>query len=148
MGLYIAGSTLGGMGGRFAVAGIAEIGGWRAGVSAIGALSLVSSVAFALSPPQERQAAKARPIEILPAILTHLGDPGLRSLYALAFLVMGAFVTTCNYIGFRLAAPPIALSQASIGLVFVIYLVGGIAAPTFGEPDAMAAARSSGSPSS
>ncbi len=98
-----------------------------------GAFSLVCTVAFALSLPQERQAAKARPTESPPAILTHLGDPGLRSLYALAFLVMGAFVTTYNYIGFRLAAPPFALSQASIGLVFVIYLVGAVAAPTFGE---------------
>ena len=46
---------------------------------------------------------------------------------------MGAFVTTYNYIGFRLASPPFSLSQASIGLVFVIYLVGAVASPTAGE---------------
>lgn len=134
MGLYIAGSTLGGMGGRLAVAGIADFAGWRAGVATIGAFSLVCSAAFALSlPPERRPAAKAQAIAILPAIRRHLGDPGLRSLYALAFLVMGAFVTTYNYIGFRLTAPPFSLSQTSIGLVFVIYLVGAVAAPTFGE---------------
>ena len=68
-------------------------------------------------------------LAILPAIRLHLSDPGLRYLYALGFLVMGAFVTTYNYIGFRLAAPPFSLSQASIGFVFVIYLVGAVVSP-------------------
>jgi len=134
MGLYIAGSTLGGMGGRLAVAGIADLGGWRAGVGAVGAFSLVCSILFALTlPPQRAAVPKAHFLAIWPAIRLHLADPGLRNLYALAFLVMGAFVTTYNYIGFRLEAPPFSLSQASIGLVFVIYLVGAVAAPTAGE---------------
>ena len=134
MGLYIAGSTLGGMGGRLAVAAIADLGGWRAGVGAIGAVSLVCSILFALSlPPQRAAPPKAHALAILPAIRLHLGDPGLRGLYALGFLVMGAFVTTYNYIGFRLAAPPFSLSQASIGLVFVIYLVGAVTSPIAGE---------------
>jgi YNFM family putative membrane transporter len=46
---------------------------------------------------------------------------------------MGAFVTTYNYIGFRLAAPPFSLSQATIGLVFVIYLVGAVSSTAMGE---------------
>jgi YNFM family putative membrane transporter len=45
---------------------------------------------------------------------------------------MGAFVTTCDYIGFRLAAPPFSLSQASIGFVFVIDLVGVVVSPVAG----------------
>ncbi len=134
MGLYIAGTMLGGMGGRLAVAAIAELGGWRAGVSAIGALSLACSLAFALALPRQRAIVpKAQSLAILPAIRTHLSDPGLRYLYALGFLLMGAFVTTYNYIGFRLASPPFSLSQASIGLVFVIYLVGAVASPTASE---------------
>ena len=134
MGLYIAGSTLGGLGGRLSVAAIADVAGWRAGVGVISALSLASAAAFALAlPPQRAAVPKAHALAILPAIKLHLGDPGLRSLYALGFLVMGANVTTYNYIGFRLAAPPFSLSQTLIGLVFVIYLVGAVAAPTFGE---------------
>ena len=134
MGLYIAGSTLGGMGGRLGVAAVAELGGWRAGVAAIGAISLACSLAFALVLPRQRSIVpKARSLAILPAIRMHLSDPALGSLYALGFLLMGAFVTTYNYIGFRLASPPFSLSQASIGLVFVIYLVGAVASPTAGE---------------
>jgi YNFM family putative membrane transporter len=134
MGLYIAGSTLGGMSGRLSVAGIADLGGWRAGVGAIGAFSFVCALLFAVFlPPQRKAASKGSALSIATAIRLHLGDPGLRYLYALGFLVMGAFVTTYNYIGFRLASPPFSLSQASIGLVFVIYLVGAIVSPVVGE---------------
>ena len=106
----------------------------RAGVGAIGTFSFVCSILFALSlPPQRTTVAKKDALAILPAIRLHLRDPGLRALYALGFLVMGAFVTMYNYIGFRLAAPPFSLNQALIGLVFVIYLVGVVAAPAFGE---------------
>lgn len=134
MGLYIAGSTLGGLAGRLSVAAIADAAGWRAGVAAIGGLSLAAAAGFALALPRRRAAgARTQALAILPAIRLHLGDAGLRGLYALGFLVMGANVTTYNYIGFRLAAPPFSLSQTSIGLVFVIYLVGAVAAPAFGE---------------
>jgi YNFM family putative membrane transporter len=135
MGLYIASSTLGGMGGRLAVAAIADFGGgWRVGVGAIGAFSLACSVFFTLALPPQRQAgAQGRTMAILPAIQMHLSDVGPRYLYALGFLLMGAFVTTYNYIGFRLAAPPFSLSQATIGFVFVIYLVGAITSPIVGE---------------
>jgi len=134
MGLYVSGTTLGGMAGRLSAAAIADVGGWRAGVGAIGALSFACALLFALSlPPQRAAVPRTDALGILPAIRLHLRDPGLRNLYALGFLVMGAFVTTYNYIGFRLAAPPFSLSQASIGLVFVIYLVGAVASPAAGE---------------
>ncbi len=134
MGLYIAGSTLGGMGGRLVVAAIADQGGWRVGVGGIGAFSLACAGLFALAlPPQRPGAPGRRSNPIVPAIRAHLSDPGLRYLFALAFLLMGAFVTTYNYIGFRLAAPPFSLSQATIGLVFVIYLVGAVSSAAMGE---------------
>ena len=134
MGLYIAGSTLGGMGGRLGVAAIAEWGGWRAGIGAVGVFSLACSLAFALALPSEpREARRPQPMATAPAIRAHFRDPGLRYLFALGFLLMGAFVTTYNYIGFRLAAPPFSLSQTTIGFVFVIYLVGTVVSPAVGE---------------
>ena len=50
----------------------------------------------------------------------------------MGFLLMGAFVTTYNYIGFRLEAPPFLLSQTAIGFVYCIYLVGAVASPAMG----------------
>ncbi len=134
MGLFIAGNTLGGMGGRLAAASISEFWGWRWAMGAIGAFSLVCALGFAFALPRERRTEpKAELMAIGPAIRMHLADPGLRLLYALAFLLMGAFVTTYNYIGFHLAAPPFSLSQTAIGFVFVIYLVGAVASAAAGD---------------
>ena len=63
----------------------------------------------------------------------HFSDPGLRYLFAMGFLLMGAFVTTYNYIGFRLEAPPFSLSQTAIGFVYCIYLVGAVASAAMGR---------------
>lgn len=134
MGLYIGGSTLGGMGGRLAGAAILEHGGWRLAIGLIGAASLAGAVLFALALPRERRVEHgARLPKILPAIRLHLSDPGLRYLFALGFLLMGSFVTIYNYIGFRLAAPPFSLSQTAIGFIFVLYLVGTVVSPMAGE---------------
>jgi len=40
---------------------------------------------------------------------------------------MGGFVTLYNYAGFRLLAPPYALTQAQVGLIFTAYLLGTLA---------------------
>jgi MFS transporter, YNFM family, putative membrane transport protein len=134
MGLYIAGNTLGGMGGRLASAAIAEVGGWRGAVALVGLISLGCAAAFAFALPGERGAPhKTGATALLPTIRAHFNDPGLRYLFALGFLLMGAFVTTYNYIGFRLEAAPFSLSPTMIGLVYCIYLIGAVASALVGE---------------
>jgi MFS transporter, YNFM family, putative membrane transport protein len=134
MGLYIAGNTLGGLGGRLATAAFAEAGGWRKAVVLVGLISLGCAAAFAFALPRERRpAGKAQAIAFLPTIRRHFSDEGLRYLFAIGFLLMGAFVTTYNYIGFRLEAPPFSLNPTTIGLVYCIYLVGAVASAVMGE---------------
>ena len=134
MGLYIAGNTLGGMGGRLAAAAVAEVGGWRGAIVLVGLVSLGCAAAFAFALPGERRAPpKTRATALLPTIRAHFSDPGLRYLFALGFLLMGVLVTTYNYIGFRLEAAPFSLSQGAIGLVYSIYLVGAVASAVMGE---------------
>ncbi len=134
MGLYIAGNTFGGMGGRLATAAIAEVGGWRGAVGVVGLVSLGCAAAFAFALPRERRVPpETGRTALLPTIRAHFSDPGLRYLFALSFLLMGAFVTTYNYIGFRLEAAPFSLSQTTIGLVYCIYLIGAVASAMMGE---------------
>jgi MFS transporter, YNFM family, putative membrane transport protein len=134
MGLYIAGNTLGGMGGRLGGAAIADVGDWRTAFAIVGLISLGAAAMFAFALPRERRLApKARPAALLPAIRVHFSDPGMRYLFALGFLLMGAMVTTYNYIGFRLAQPPFSLSQSAIGFVYSIYLVGAVSSAVMGE---------------
>jgi YNFM family putative membrane transporter len=133
MGLYIAGNTVGGLGGRLATAAFAEVGGWRRALVLVGLISLGCAAAFAFALPKERPVPlKTGTAALLPTIAMHFGDPGLRSLFAMGFLLMGAFVTTYNYIGFRLEAPPFLLSQTAIGFVYCIYLIGMVASPGMG----------------
>jgi len=134
MGLYIGGSTLGGMGGRLLGATLLEHEGWRVAVGVIGALSLCGAFLFGVALPAERRPhLSARVSDIAPAIRRHLSDVGLRYLFALGFLLMGGFVTTYNYIGFRLAAPPFRMSQTAIGFIFVLYLIGTFVSPFVGD---------------
>jgi len=134
VGLYIAGNTLGGMGGRLASAGIADVGGWRGAVGLVGLVSIGCAAAFAFALPKEQRApAKAQAVALLPRIAMHFRDPGLRYLFAMGFLLMGGFVATYNYIGFRLEAPPFSLSPGAVGLVYSIYVIGAVSSTVAGE---------------
>ena len=55
---------------------------------------------------------------------THLTDPGLPWMFALAFLLMGAFVSLYNYIGYRLLGAPFDLNHSLVGAVSFLYLLG------------------------
>ena len=77
MGLYIAGSTFGGMGGRLASAAVAEVGGWRAAVAIVGLVSLGCAVGFAFALPGERRIPpKTGTTALLPTIRGHFSDRG------------------------------------------------------------------------
>ena len=78
----------------------------------------------------------------------HFSDPGLRYLFALGFLLMGVFVTTYNYIGFRLEAPPFSLSPTTIGWSIASISSARSPRPRWANlPAAMAGAESLASPS-
>ena len=135
MGLYVAGTALGGMSGRFIVGFVADAAGWRASLLAIGAVGIGCAVVVALLLPASRNFTP-HPQSLrghVAAYLAHTADAGLPWLYATSFLIMGAFVTIYNYVGFRLALPPYLLSQAAIGSIFVVYLIGGAASAIVGR---------------
>jgi YNFM family putative membrane transporter len=126
VGLLIAGNTIGGLSGRLVAGAVADVAGWRVALAVVGGLSLLCTVAFRLLLPPALAAAPARVRlrELGGPLRAQLADPGLRCLFAIAFLLMGAFVTVYNYLGFRLLAPPFGLPAALVGLVFLGYLAG------------------------
>ena len=126
MGLFVAGSGLGGMAGRILAGMAAYLGGWRAALAGVGLVGLGAGLVVWRALPPSRHFTP-RPLTLrgsLGSLAGHLGDPVLRRLYALALVLMGGFVAVYNYIAFRLLAPPYGLSQAVVGAVFVVYLVG------------------------
>jgi YNFM family putative membrane transporter len=134
MGLYIAGSAIGGMGGRLVASLVADVGGWRWAMAAVGIAGLAMAEAFRrLAPPSRNFAPSAdRPGAMLRSAFALFADRAMPLLYAEAFLLMGVFVTVYNYAGFRLMAPPYALSQAAVGAVFLLYILGSASSAWFG----------------
>lgn len=135
MGLFIGGTGFGGMAGRLLSGVLTDFYGWRIAVAAIAGLGIACGALFAASLPASRnfhpRVLAFRPL--LDAYATHLRDAALRWLFAEAFLLMGAFVTIYNYIGYRLLAPPFSLSQATVGLIFGVYLVGVLGSAWMGD---------------
>lgn len=126
MGLYIAGTGLGALGGRFLVGFAADLGAWRAGLVAVGALALLSSVIFWRALPPSRHFQKSAPKlgTILSSFALHLRAPVLLSVFVEGFLLMGVFVTMYNYIAYRLLLPPFDLSQTEVSLIYGISVIG------------------------
>ncbi|HEX2902320.1 MAG TPA: MFS transporter [Jatrophihabitans sp.] len=126
MGVYVAGNSLGGVGGRLVAAAAGDAGSWRWGVCAVGVLGVVATALFSYRiPPAER----FRPVPLSWPVLRRsvagqLRDSGIVRLCLLAFLLMGGFVASYNFLTYRLSHPPFRLSQASIGLIFLAYLAG------------------------
>ncbi len=134
MGLYIAGSAIGGMTGRLGVTLISQFVGWREAIATMGAAGLLAAFAFARFAPPSRAFVAVRhdALSLLAATRRLLSDGALPWLYAEGFLLMGAFVTVYNYAGFRLEAPPYNLAQAAVGSIFLLYLIGSFSSSWFG----------------
>lgn len=135
MGLAIGGNGLGGMIGRLLTALITDLTSWRVAVASIGVLGLVATLIFWRTLPASRNFHPRPPrLGVLATSFAHQLRRGeLIGLYAVGLLIMGSFVTSYNYITYDLLAAPYRLSQAMVGLIFVVYLVGIFASAWIGS---------------
>ncbi|MCK7676267.1 MFS transporter [Corynebacterium pygosceleis] len=125
MGVYVAGTSLGGLIGRIVPAGVLEFASWR---WALGADALVATVfvvvILRMLPAQRRFTRKELHVRSeFTAMVGHWRDPRLAALFITAFLVMGVFVSFYNYLGFRMI-DRFGLSEGLVGALFILYLSG------------------------
>ncbi|WP_292909901.1 MFS transporter [Niveispirillum sp.] len=148
MGLYIAGSAMGGMAGRLVTGVVVDFLPWQAATIGIGALGLASAFAVWRSLPVSAGFVRrpARLGSMLRALTLPLGRGDLSLLFVQGFLLMGGFITIFNYLGFRLLLPPFNLPQSVVALIFSAYLLGmgssssvGRLTARWGRPRVMAA---------
>ena len=126
MGLYIAGNAIGGMSGRLITGVLIDFVSWHTAMLVIGGLALIAAAVFWRILPESRnfRPRSLHPRSLLDGFIMHFRDAGLPLLFLEAFVLMGAFVTLFNYIGYRLLAAPYQLDQAFVGLLSVVYLSG------------------------
>ncbi|WP_431357317.1 MFS transporter [Pseudomonas fluorescens] len=126
MGLYIGGNAIGGMCGRLIVGVLIDFVNWHTAMLIIGGLALIAATVFWKVLPESRNfcSRSMHPRSLLDGFTMHFRDAGLPWLFLEAFVLMGAFVTLFNYIGYRLLAEPYHMDQAFVGLLSVVYLSG------------------------
>jgi MFS transporter, YNFM family, putative membrane transport protein len=126
MGLYIGGNAIGGMCGRLIVGVLIDFVNWHTAMLVIGGLALIAAAVFWKILPESRnfRSRSMHPRSLLDGFTMHFRDAGLPWLFLEAFVLMGAFVTLFNYIGYRLLAEPYHMDQAFVGLLSVVYLSG------------------------
>lgn len=135
MGLYIGGNALGGMSGRVLGGLLADFGSWRVALALLGVLGIFAAIAFwrALPASGHFRARSVSPSAVLTDARILFADSHLRWLFAVGFLLMGAFFGLYNYAGFRLEAPPHNLAQSAIGAIFLLYLMGSLSSAWAGR---------------
>lgn len=138
-GLYIAGTTIGGLSGRVLTGAVGGVFGWRWGLVSTALFVVVAAVVFVvlLESPGPARAAD-RPGRPGPGgqgakVRLALADRVVWVFYAQAFLLMGAFVTVYNLLSFRLLADPYRLPASVVSLLFLTYLVGTIGSSGVGR---------------
>ena len=129
-GLYIAGTTLGGLSGRVITGAVGGAAGWRWGVATTSVLVAAAVVVFVILLPADQGPAR-RPTR--GRIRAALADPTVWVFYSQAFLLMGGFVTVYNLLAFRLLDDPYRLPASVVSLLFLTYLVGTVGSSGVGR---------------
>jgi YNFM family putative membrane transporter len=135
MGLYIAGTGLGGMSGRLVSALVDDVAGWRWALAATALVTLLCAIVFRITivPSAQFRPRPPRIAELAASIGRAAADVRLLGLFTAGFLLMSCFVTVYNFLGFRLLGPGFGLSGAVVGAIFGVYLAGVVSSAFVGR---------------
>ncbi|MDO4910893.1 MAG: MFS transporter [Corynebacterium sp.] len=133
MGIYISGNSIGGLVGRIIPALLIEWMSWHFALLASGILAFACALGMIFLLPKQQN---FRPKKItltgeLRAMASHWMTPSLVHIFLIGFLIMGAFVTMFNYAGYHLI-DEFGLSDAHIGAIFFVYLMGSVTSARIG----------------
>ncbi|WP_330253352.1 MFS transporter [Nocardia sp. NBC_00565] len=135
MGVYVAGTTIGGLAGRLIPAFTLDLASWRWAEAAVSVAAACCTIWFVRGLPSSR-GFLARPAgmrTVLSDLGAQLRHGGLLALFGLAFVLMGGFVSMYNFLGYRLTQPPFELPAAVSGSIFLLYLAGTVASAVGGR---------------
>lgn len=124
--LYITGNAIGGMSGRIAATLITGWLSWRWATGVVGTICFIFGALFVIEAPASKhfKPYRTNTIKHLKAMGMHLGNPLLLSMYILAGLYLGSFVSIYNYLAFRMQAAPFFLPHEILASIYLMYIVG------------------------
>ncbi|WP_255233324.1 MFS transporter [Aliifodinibius salipaludis] len=124
--IYLSGNIVGGMSGRVGVGFLNGWLGWRYTTFIVGIIGIVLAVAFLWTLPKSEyfQSQKIQVGYKFRQMQLFLRRPILLAMFLIVALLMGVFVSTYNYLNFRLEGPPFSMPHYIIALVYVMYIAG------------------------
>lgn len=124
--LYLSGNTLGGMSGRVTATLLSGYGGWQLATLFIGGVSLVLGAIFCWKIPAGRNfsASVVSFKEKIHQMRLLLTQTTFISMYVIAALSMGIFVSVYNYLSFLLESPIFGLPHHLVAMIFMMYVAG------------------------
>ncbi|MCL2761461.1 MAG: MFS transporter [Desulfuromonadales bacterium] len=135
MGLYVAGTGIGGMTGRVSTAMITDLSSWRTAILIVGVLCLILSGIFMKWLPKSTHFRKKKFSSkyLVNSLIKHLKNPEMLHLFILAFIFLGIFVTMYNYLAFRLLGNPYYMSHTAVSWIFLVYILGSLSSAFIGK---------------
>jgi len=135
VGLYIAGNTLGGIGGRLIGGFVGEALGWQEAFLVMALISLVGLTLFSILLPASRhfQPQPLKPARMASALMSHLTNPVILVACLIGGFNFFIFINQYSYATFRLSDDPWNLPASVLGLLFLTYLSGTIGASCCGQ---------------
>jgi MFS transporter, YNFM family, putative membrane transport protein len=129
-GIFVGGTTIGGLLGRVVSSPVAEAAGWRVGIFTVAALCGIAAMGFVKLAPDPRGFTPVLRHDANPEgslghrLAANLRTPRQLVLFAQGFLLMGGFVALYNFLGFQLMRAPFDLAPSVVSLMFFAYLAG------------------------
>jgi MFS transporter, YNFM family, putative membrane transport protein len=129
-GIFVGGTTIGGLLGRLVSSPVAEVAGWRVGIFTVAVICGIAAMGFVKLAPEPRGFTPVLRDDANPEgsldhrLAVNLRTPRQLVLFAQGFLLMGGFVALYNFLGFYLTRPPFRLSPSAVSLMFLAYLAG------------------------
>lgn len=135
MGYYVAGTATGGFIGRIIVGILTDLTTWHVSFLIQGLLSLIGSLWFLTYLPESNNLSRMKfsAAHFITSMKQTLFNKKLSAMYLTGFLLMGAYITILDYIGYPLTKAPYNLSQTVFGFLFVVNLFGIWSSILFGK---------------
>ena len=133
---YVTGNVASNLVGRLLSAAIVDHAGLAVNFLVLAGLNIGGAalvwVAFEAAPAMRSEPDHHKGPREAAAWLTHLRNPPLAATFAVGFLILFAFIGTFTYVNFVLVRAPLALTQMSLGFVYLVFVPALIVTPLIG----------------